>query len=331
MPSTATARAAHPFVIVNPAAGNAESEATRAALERLACLADGSCVVHRTTRDDSPTALARAAAGQGCDLVVAAGGDGTVSAVADGLVGTPAALGILPLGTANVLAQELGIPTEVGEAAELLAGSYAVRTIDAMRVGDRHYFTQLGVGLDALMIRDTDPEQKQRFGRAAYLWTAAKQVLGFRPHRFSIAIDGGRRLRPRTAQVVVANCGTLGMPPFRWGQGVRVDDGRVDLCIVRGPTIPGFLALAWHSAFGRRRPKDSPTLIYHAASRSIAISADVPLPVQADGEVIGQTPIEVAVVPVALRVAAPEGEGPPSEPRRHEGATKDAQRELGPS
>src|SRR5690606_31252171 len=115
----------------------------------------------------------------GAQLVIAAGGDGTVSAVADGLIGSDVPMGILPLGTANVLARELGLPLDPDATCAVLASSRETATLDVMRVGGRPFFTQVGVGLDSLMIRDTDTEAKQRLGRLAYLWTAAERLAGF--------------------------------------------------------------------------------------------------------------------------------------------------------
>ena len=114
--------------------------------------------VHEVSRGDDLPGLVRSAIDRGCDPIVAAGGDGTVSVVADVMVGTEAHLVVLPLGTANVLALELGIPVDLEGACQLgaqrvklgsLAGADpAVFRLDAMKVGSRHYFTQIGVGID---------------------------------------------------------------------------------------------------------------------------------------------------------------------------------------
>ena len=236
-------------------------------------------------------------------MIVAAGGDGTVSAVAKGLVRTQTPLGIIPLGTANVLARELGIPVELEGACQLLAGAHGVTSIDAMQVGEKYYFTQVGVGIDAMMIRDTKREDKRRFGRIAYIWTAMTRLLGFQPRRFRIAADDQQERR-RASQIVIANSGILGQPPFRWGPEIEPDDGRLDVCIVRARTLLDYLSLAWHVVRGQQR--QSPNVRYLGAQRRIVIETDRPLPVQADGEIIGETPVQVQVVPAAVRVIVPE-------------------------
>ncbi|HWE35298.1 MAG TPA: diacylglycerol kinase family protein [Isosphaeraceae bacterium] len=305
--ATGTAVAARRvFVVLNPAAGTCTADDVREALGRYFSCEQGACDIHETTARDDLSALVREAAARGCDLVVAAGGDGTVSVVADGVTGTETPLGIIPLGTANVLARELGVPVVLDDACRLLAGPLATTAIDAMVVGERSYLTQVGVGIDALMIRDTGRDQKRRLGRLAYLWTAALHLIGFEPRRFSIAVDGHPVERTRASQVVVANSATLGQHPFRWGPDIRPDDGRVDVCVVRARSLIDYINLAWYVLMGQHRR--SPHVRYLYACRSATIGSDRPLPVQADGEIIGETPVEVRVAVGAVRVVTPPPE-----------------------
>jgi len=295
-------RASRVFVILNPSAGQGAVEDVRAALGRRFNCADGSCDIHVTKGHEKLAELARAAVERGCDVVIAAGGDGTISGVADGLVGTTTPLGIIPLGTANVLARELGLPLDTEGACALLAGPHRVANLDAIEIEGQYYFTQVGIGIDALMIRDTTREQKRRFGRLAYLWTGLLCLLGFQPRRFRLAVDD-RKSRPRASQVILANSGTMGQPPLRWGPDIRPDDGRIDVCILRARTLLDYLVFGWHVLLGRQQA--SRHVRYFTAQRSIAVSTSKPLPVQADGEIIGQTPIAARVVPRAVRVVVP--------------------------
>src|SRR5918997_5241973 len=176
-----TVQAKRVFVVLNPVAGTSVVDEVRRALDQHFLPGETTYEVHETLKEDAVERIAREAQGRGYEMVVAAGGDGTVSAVAEGLVGTATPLGIIPLGTANVLARELGIPVELEGAVQLLAGAHGVTSIDAMKVGQKHYFTQVGVGIDALMIRDTKREHKRRFGRIAYLWTAGAGAPGVPP------------------------------------------------------------------------------------------------------------------------------------------------------
>ncbi len=303
MSTGSTVQAKKIFVILNPMAGTSVVDDVRRALDHHFVPGETTCEVHETGKGDAVEEIAREAQGRGYDMVVAAGGDGTVSAVAEGLVGTETPLGIVPLGTANVLARELGIPVELEGACQLLAGAHGVTNIDAMKVGEKHYFTQVGIGIDAMMIRDTTREDKRRFGRIAYIWTALRSLVGFQPRRFLIKADD-KQERPRVSQIVIANCGILGQPPFRWGPNIEPDDGQLDVCIVRAQTVVDYLALGWHVVRGQH--KQSANVRYLRARRQIDIETRRPLPVQADGEIIGETPVQVQLVAAAVRVIVPE-------------------------
>lgn len=291
------------FIVLNPVSGTSVVDDVRQALDVHFPRGDSICEVHETAKGDSIEEIVREAQGRGYDMVVAAGGDGTVSAVAEGLVGTETPLGIIPLGTANVLARELDIPVDLQGACQLLAGVHGVTSIDAMKAGEKHYFTQVGVGIDAMMIRDTSREDKRRFGRVAYLWTALTRLVGFQPRRFQITADD-RQERRRASEIVIANCGILGQPPFRWGPDIEPDDGRLDVCIVRAQTMLDYLSLGWHVVRGQHN--QSPNVRYLKARRQIVIETSRPMPVQADGEIIGETPVQIQLVAAAVRVIVPE-------------------------
>jgi YegS/Rv2252/BmrU family lipid kinase len=302
MEAVARERLSRIFVVLNPMAGNSTAAAVRAALDRHFSVDTWEQAIYETTGDEEISDLVRAALQRGYDLVVAAGGDGTVSEVAEALVHSDVPLGIIPVGTANVLARELGVPLNLEGACALLAGEHTTNSIDGMQVGDKVFFLHIGVGIDSLMIRDTDRTAKRRFGRAAYVWTALKWLLGYQPRRFTIAVDG-RRLRPRAAQVLIANGGVLGMPPFRWGPHIRPDDGRIDVCVLSARSLSDYLRVAWQVLIGHRRR--SPNIRYYSAERSVIVDADRPLPIQGDGEILGETPVKVQVIPDAVALVVP--------------------------
>jgi len=301
------------FIVINPRAGSYAADAVRNALERYfpRHMPEGEpfCEIHETGHDERLIEVVREACGRGFAMVVAAGGDGTVSGVADGLVGGDVPLGILPLGTANVLARELGIPVDLDKACSLLAGKHEVTRIDAIQVGEQSYFTQVGVGIDAIMIRDTPTEKKKRFGRLAYIWSALRCLFGFQPRRFRLTVDG-TEIRPRASQVLIANSGILGQPPLRWGPDIRPDDGQLDLCIVRARTLLDYAVLAWHVLAGQHRRDRRVRYLPVRDAATIATRKDS-LPVQGDGEIIGETPVTVRLNAQAVPVIVPV---------RHEGS-----------
>jgi len=119
---------------------------------------------------------------------------------------------------------------------------------------------------------------------------------------FVVKVDG-QSSRLRASEVLIVNSGGLGEPYFHWKPHIRLDDGRLDVFVLRAQTAPDYLRVAWELLLGRQ--KRDPNVRFLSAERSIAINADRPLPVQADGDVIGQTPIQVQVVPNALQVIVP--------------------------
>jgi len=291
------------FVVLNPMAGSCTADDVRQALERQL----GEQIqtdIYETTgaTGEDIVALVRAELANNPSVVVAAGGDGTISDVAEALIGTDTRLGIIPVGTANIFARELGIPLDLEGACALLDGQPSTTNVDAMKVGKQYFVLQIGIGIDSLMIRDTDRQSKRRFGRAAYIWTAFTRLIGYQPTRFTIVADG-KRIRPRASQVLIANGGVLGAPPFRWGPDIRPDDGKINVCIVSARTALDYIGLIWHTLLGQQRRDRN--VRYLTAERSIAISADQALPIQADGEIIGDTPIQIEVIPDALKVIVP--------------------------
>lgn len=295
------------FVVLNPVAGRTTPDDVRNALETTIGQAGWHYDIYETEPDVDFHDRVRAALKDGCDLVIAAGGDGTVSMVANCLVGTDASLGILPAGSANVLALELGIPGDIPGAAALLVGDHEQRELDIMQMNDQFFILQIGIGLDSLMIKETDRESKRAFGRWAYMRTLARNMFGFESQRFSILVDG-KRLRPRAAQVLVANAGTLGARPLTWGEHIQPSDGHLDLCIVKVRSLLDYPRVMYQFVTGRRR--DSANIEYMRIMKSVTIACDRPLPVQADGEIIGTTPISITVVPKGIRIIVPQDAQP---------------------
>ncbi|HEU5014190.1 MAG TPA: diacylglycerol kinase family protein [Roseiflexaceae bacterium] len=295
------------FIILNPVAGNSTPDEVRAVLERTLGAKGWRYDIYETTGHDDMRAEVDRALAEGCDLVVAAGGDGTVSIVANTLADTGVPLGILPIGTANVLALELGIPRVLEEAAALFAGELVFRELDMMRVRNRNFILQIGIGLDSMMIKDTARSAKRIFGRLAYMATLVGKLFGYQSQRYTIMVDG-QRLRPRAWQVLVANAGTLGIPPFKWGPDISPADHELDLCIFSVRRAIDYVRLLRQFVTGK--PVKGSNVMYRRIQKHVMISTDRPLPVQADGEIIGETPIEIDVVPRGIKIVVPASTSP---------------------
>jgi diacylglycerol kinase (ATP) len=299
-----TSRASRVFVILNPTAGGLDADQTNKALIQHFAGAEQELEVYQMNVDgqENLSQIARDASEGGFDIVVTAGGDGTVSGVIGGLAGTKHPLGILPVGTVNTLARDLDIPLQLDQALNLLTGEHKIRNVDLMQVGDRFFVLNVSVGISSLTMVNTEQAAKRRFGQAAYLRQGLKWLTGFQPRRFRITVDG-QSSQWRASEVVVANSGLLGMAPFRWGPHIHLDDGQLDVCVVYARTVPAYFRLIWEAMTGQQR--QDPKVHYMRAEHSVAINTDYPLPVQGDGEYLGETPVRVQFIPNALRVVVP--------------------------
>lgn len=287
------------FVVLNPEAGRFAQLELREALRDSFKGTHSRYAIHEMTGYENIPWVVRQAVEEGYTLVVAAGGDGTISAVVSGLVGTSVPLGIIPIGTGNALARELGIPLRVHKAVDLLVGAHTTRSIDAMQVGERYFVMVVGAGVSSLVIGGTHREAKLRFGRLAYVFQVLKQFLGFQPYRFRVTVDG-RTMHLRASEVLVANTSRVGGSAFHWARNIRPDDGELAVCIIRLPSLWAYLRVGWSMLFNRQHR--NPRMRFLGARREVLIDCRQPVQVQADGEMIGQVPIRVRLVPSAVQV-----------------------------
>jgi YegS/Rv2252/BmrU family lipid kinase len=290
------------YVVYNPEAGSYDAALVREMLERYFASTHWDYTIYEITGQENMGELIGEAVNQGYRLFIAAGGDGTISSVASGLAHTGLVMGIIPAGTVNALARELTIPIDLEGALQLLVGEHTVKEIDALRVGEQFFLLQIGVGLSSLSMRETERNNIRRFGRLAYFWPGIRHLMNFQPQRFTLVVDD-KRYRVRAAEVTVTNASNLRGSPFRWGPHIRPDDGQVEACIIRARTGLDYLRLAWNVLLYQE--SRDPNVRYLTVRQKIAIAVDEPLPVEGDGEIIGQTPVQIQVVPQALRVITP--------------------------
>ncbi|MER3400261.1 MAG: diacylglycerol kinase [Thermoflexus sp.] len=297
------------MVIYNPAAGPRDVlRDLEAILQRWKGLG-WSVLLRRTEHPGMATDLAREAALEGFDWVVAAGGDGTVNEVANGIVGMPTALGVLPTGTGNVWAKQLGLPTPalthpygLLSAARLLETA-APRAIDVGRADGRYFLLWAGIGLDAQVAQHMEPRDRntKRLGALAYLIAAAMIARDFPAMRATVIVDGRRRMRGRTLVVLVTNAQLYG-GLVRIAPQAVLDDGQLDICVFRGMGLPWAIR-HFINAFGGRHLQDPAVKFFRG--RRVIVETHPVVPVQVDGEPIGQTPMVFEVVPRALRILVP--------------------------
>lgn len=289
--------------MLNPVAGTLSAQAIQEIIERHFSLNNWSFELHETQPGENVAQVVRQALTQNFSLVVAAGGDGTVSSVADAMAHTKIPLGILPAGTTNTLAQELGIPLDVEAACAILTADHDIMGLDGMQIGQEIFLLHISIDLFAVTIEKTEREAKRRFGRIAYLWTALIQWLGYQPCRFTLSIDGRRRRRIRAASIFITNIASVGMHPLYWGPHIRPDDGTLDICIIRAHTVLDYLRVIRYALLGQQQR--NPRIKYLTAQCTVEVSTNRPLPVQGDGEIIGQQSVAVKFVPQAIHLIVP--------------------------
>lgn len=293
------------IIITNPAAARSREAGLTAARERL--IAGGMAVdIERTGGPGDAERIARAAVADGADLLIAHGGDGTVMEVATALVGSERPLGLLPAGTGNLLAGNLGIRRSWRAASDVITGG-ACRVIDLGRLttaaGSRVFAVAAGAGFDAELMRRTEARHKRAFGMVAYI--AKAMDLARTITRSTVRIECGDFCHEGPAALVlIANCGEIvpGLLPIH--PDIRPDDGVFDVAVLDASTFPGAARLVWFLLL--RRPHFVPGITLLRADR-VTLTAEPPFPVQADGEAAGTTPMTVEVLPRALHVLAPRG------------------------
>jgi YegS/Rv2252/BmrU family lipid kinase len=288
-----------PFLLVaNPAARRARHRLAAAA---RALGTHGARVdVVTTERPGHAADIVRLRAAQ-YEAVFTLGGDGTAMEVVGALAGTGIPIGILPGGTGNLVARALGIPLATERAASsLLRGEIA--EVDLGRLGSGRCFAfSCGVGVDARMIRDTPPIWKRRLGILAYAWVAVRASLRNVSFRVRATVDG-ESFERTAAAVMVANFGTVLNDLIVLGPGIARDDGKLDLCVFSPATGWEALGIAWRLLRKDFRPH--PSIVYRSG-RHFRIECDPAQDAQADGELVGSTPVELEVVPRAARLLLP--------------------------
>jgi YegS/Rv2252/BmrU family lipid kinase len=284
--------------VVNP--GSRRGSRFGQAVRALITEANVGCDLLETT---APGHAARAVASlePGIDAVFVLGGDGTVMEVVGALANTGIPVGVLPGGTGNLVAGALRIPLDVLRAArELLAGE--VRRIDLGRFATgTHFAFAAGLGIDASMIAATTHVHKQRLGVLGYVWSATRDAWGLNVFELTAWIDGVA-VRTSATLAMVVNAGSLFGGLLDIGPGIVPDDGLLDVCIFSPRTRRDLLLVAGQAL--TRRHAGSPRATYLKA-RHVRLESEPARPVQADGELIGTTPVEISVVPGAALVLVP--------------------------
>jgi diacylglycerol kinase (ATP) len=310
------------LIVFNPNAGQATI--VRAALEQAADLwrqHGWQVTLQPTNAPGHATEIARTAATKGYHIVAACGGDGTVNEVINGLVNTPTALAVLPAGTVNIWAREMGLSMDVqrAAAATLLAEWRQIdvgrarsmfpptRRLSRKRMArskevllDRYFLLMAGVGFDAAVTAGINLQEKKLFGAIAYVKQAIQIGWNYRGSQVALRIDG-KKLRGRFLMAVVGNSQLYG-GVIKFTPNALLNDGLLDICVIQGRSMLK-APLRLLSIFSRSHHRDSRIKYYQA--QQIQFLSRKPIPVQVDGDYLGTTPMVFEVVPKGLWVLVP--------------------------
>jgi len=247
---------------------------------------------------------AKAAVTHGAELVVAGGGDGTISCVAGALAGTGAKLGILPLGTLNHFARDLGLPLDLAEAAQVIANG-TPRAVDIAEVNGRLFVNNSAIGLYPLMILDRDSQQRRlgRSKRLAMIVASFRTLVRFHHRRLTLTVNDERAGRIDTPLLFVGNNDyrvDIGAP----GRRESLDDGKLCVFVLRKKTARGLIGATIRALLDRSRDDDMVRI--EGVERLRVASKRSHLAVSLDGETaIMDTPLDYRIRPKALQVLAP--------------------------
>ena len=249
-------------------------------------------------------ARCRAIAKRGDPVLIVGGGDGTISTAASALAETQTALGILPLGTLNHFARDLGIPAGLDEAAQLIAAGNE-RRVDVVEMNGRIFINNSAIGLYPLMVVDRDAQQKRlgRSKRLAMLVASLRTLLRFRHQRLTLTVNDEDKGRIDTPLLFVGNNDyrvDIGAP----GHRDRLDDGELCVLVTRKKTRAGLIAATVRALLDRSRPDDMVRI--DGVERLRVASHRSQLAVALDGEVVSAPPpLDYRIRKRALRVIAP--------------------------
>jgi YegS/Rv2252/BmrU family lipid kinase len=286
-------------VIINPASG--QNEPILNVLNSVLRPAEIKWDVFITNEAGDARKYAQQAVAAGVDAVAVYGGDGTVTEAASGLIGSNMPLAILPGGTGNVMSIELGIPGRLEDSIALLCdATQGSRLVDMGMVGDKPFLGHVAVGLEADMHQAADRTMKDRLGFLAYP-IAALQALIDRPvSRYTLILDE-EKVEMDVLDCMVTNMGSIGVLGATLANNISVSDGLLDVILIRKADVASLGELVG-SMTGLTDPAN---LLPHWQVRKVSITADPPQKITADGEVLGDTPVEISILPGAIRVIVP--------------------------
>jgi diacylglycerol kinase (ATP) len=282
------------IVILNPAARGARTQRLRKQAEHLA----RGAVLCATTQAGEAESLARHAVTEGYKRIVAAGGDGTINEIVNGIAGHNVTLGLLPLGTMNVFATELGLPVnDLADCWKIIERNRTHR-VDLPRANRKHFVQLAGVGLDAQAVKETSRAFKRSFGPLSYLISAV-QIASRTPP--ILQIESEDAVSGEGSFVLVGN-GRLYGGRFPFFKQAVMDDGLLDVIVFKRLGYVDIIRYLQDVVF---TPQISSPEVEYFQTKHLRVTSDESVPVEIDGELVGNCPVEFKICAGGLRVLTP--------------------------
>ena len=279
------------IVILNPAARGARTARIRTRVEKLA----RNATLCTTSGAGEAEALARNAVAEGYERIVAAGGDGTINEIVNGIAGHNVTLGLLPLGTMNVFAAELGLPAnDLGKCWNIIEEN-RTRRVDLPRANRKHFVQLAGVGLDAQAVKETSRSFKRNFGPLSYLISAV-QIASRTPP--VLRIDSPDAATAEGSFVLVGN-GRLYGGRFPFFKEAVMTDGLLDVIVFKRLNYVDIIRYLQDVVF---TPQISSPEVEYFKTKHLRVTSEETVPVEIDGELVGNCPVEFRIRAGALRV-----------------------------
>ncbi|PPS45428.1 YegS/Rv2252/BmrU family lipid kinase [Chroococcidiopsis sp. TS-821] len=295
-------------LIFNPVAGQSDPEQDLAQIREI-LEAEINLDIRFTTEEKGADEIAKEAIAQGATKIIASGGDGTLSTAAAALVGTGIPLGIISRGTANAFAAALELPNTIEAACQTILGG-ATRVVDAARCNNLPMVLLAGVGFEAETVKRADREAKNRFGMLAYVMAGLQELREMESFEAEIETED-KIITVSAVAVTVANAAPPTSILAQGPAGVVFDDGLLDVTVIAPVSRAGAIAASYHllqTALNENATQRED--IGYLRAKRVIVRTNPPQRVVLDGELIGETPIDVECVPGGLTIFVPQEAAP---------------------
>jgi diacylglycerol kinase (ATP) len=250
----------------------------------------------RSSSSEEATHIAKLCAEEGYDCVIAVGGDGTINSIANGLACTETALAAIPLGTVNLFALQLDLPVDIRSACQLVARG-RVRKIDLGKINNRYFSCLCGIGFDAFIINSADSNLKRSLGALAYIISGIRHLIRYSFRSIKLSIDN--QPVKRSGYMILVSNGKFYSANMIISPKARIDDGLLDIVIFKNRNI--FSLARYFIGFRKGNLIDFADVEYYQG-KNLSIEKHGRHFIHTDGEYFGRTPVEISVVPSALKV-----------------------------